>query len=52
MTSSFVATCSPGRVWREVDAGLSNTMSRAKQPGIRLLYSNHGLLYVTADHYG
>ncbi|NOU34239.1 MAG: hypothetical protein HOO96_40625 [Polyangiaceae bacterium] len=42
----------PGRVWHEADVGLSNTMSRAKQPGTRLLYSNDGLLYVSADHYG
>lgn len=41
----------PGRVWHEADIGLSNTMSRAKQPGTRLLYSNDGLLYISVDHY-
>ena len=41
----------PGRTWYEADLGLSNTMSRAKQPGTRLLYSSDGLAYVTADHY-
>jgi hypothetical protein len=40
-----------GRVWFEADVGLSSAMSRAKQPGTRLLYSNDGLLFVTADHY-
>lgn len=40
-----------GRVWFEADVGLSAAMSRAKQPGTRLLYSNDGLLFVTADHY-
>ncbi len=39
------------RVWREVDIGLSNTMSRSNQPGTRLLYSNDGLLYITSNHY-
>ncbi|MBB6671557.1 ribonuclease [Cohnella nanjingensis] len=42
---------SPGRIWHEADVGLKNTMSRAKQPGTRLLYSNDGLMYVTSDHY-
>ncbi|MCC3374417.1 PrsW family glutamic-type intramembrane protease [Cohnella sp. REN36] len=42
---------SPGRVWYEADVGLTNTMSRAKQPGTRLLYSDDGLMYVTSDHY-
>ncbi|WYJ86236.1 hypothetical protein A5866_001314 [Enterococcus sp. 12C11_DIV0727] len=41
----------PGRVWREADVGLIGDMSRAKQPGTRLLYSNDGLLYITTDHY-
>jgi hypothetical protein len=41
----------PGRVWYEADVGLSNTMSRSKQPGTRLLYSNDGLMYITTDHY-
>ncbi|MBP1047899.1 hypothetical protein I6N96_16530 [Enterococcus sp. BWM-S5] len=41
----------PGRIWHEADVGLIGTMSRAKQPGTRLLYSNDGLLYITTDHY-
>ncbi|RNM02887.1 ribonuclease [Dickeya undicola] len=41
----------PGRSWYEADIGLNNTMSRAKQAGTRLLYSNDGLLYITTDHY-
>ena len=41
----------PGRIWYEADIGLQSTISRAKQPGTRLLYSNDGLLYVTRDHY-
>lgn len=41
----------PGRVWYEADIGLNNSMSRAKQPGTRLLYSNDGLTYVTSNHY-
>ncbi|EAC3173225.1 ribonuclease [Listeria monocytogenes] len=40
-----------GRVWREADVGLIGDMSRAKQAGTRLLYSNDGLLYITTDHY-
>ncbi|CNH57034.1 putative hemolysin [Yersinia enterocolitica] len=40
-----------GRVWYEADVGLANTVSRAKQDGTRLLYSNDGLLYITTDHY-
>lgn len=40
-----------GRVWYEADTGLSNIMSRAKQAGTRLVYSNNGLMYVTYDHY-
>ena len=40
-----------GREWFEADIGLNNTVSRAKQPGTRLLYSNDGLLYITHDHY-
>ena len=39
------------RIWYEADIGLVNTISRAKQPGTRLLYSNDGLLYITIDHY-
>ncbi|MFE7558506.1 polymorphic toxin-type HINT domain-containing protein [Kitasatospora sp. NPDC057500] len=41
----------PGRTWQEADLGLNPMMSRAKQPGWRLLYSNDGLAYVTSDHY-
>jgi hypothetical protein len=41
----------PGRTWQEADLGLDPMMSRAKQPGWRLLYSNDGLAYVTSDHY-
>ncbi|KOX12118.1 ribonuclease [Nocardiopsis sp. NRRL B-16309] len=42
---------SSGRVWYEADVGMTNEMKRSKQPGTRLLYSDDGLLYVTADHY-
>lgn len=42
----------PGRTWREADIGLSGSMSRAKQPGTRLLYSNDGMAYVSPNHYG
>jgi hypothetical protein len=38
-------------VWYEVDIGLSNLMSRAKQAETRLVYSNNGLMYVIYDHY-
>ncbi|WP_410586902.1 polymorphic toxin-type HINT domain-containing protein [Amycolatopsis sp. lyj-23] len=41
----------PGRIWYEADVGLDSAMTRAKQPGYRLLYSNDGLAYVTFDHY-
>lgn len=40
-----------GRVWYEADVCFLGTMSRAKQPGTRLLYSSDGLLYITKDHY-
>ena len=40
-----------GRIWFEADVGLVGNMSRAKQAGTRLLYSNDGLLYITTDHY-
>ncbi|SUX53811.1 VENN motif pre-toxin domain-containing protein [Chromobacterium vaccinii] len=49
--SNNVLPSVPGRVWREADIGLNNTMSRSNQPGTRLLYSNDGLLYITVDHY-
>ena len=41
----------PGRVWFEADIGLDYTMGRGKQAGHRLVYSNDGLAYVSADHY-
>ena len=40
-----------GRIWHEADVGHVNTISRAKQAGTKLLYSNDGLLYITYDHY-
>jgi RHS repeat-associated protein len=40
-----------GRTWYEADIGIDSAMTRAKQPGTRLLYSNDGLAYVTPDHY-
>lgn len=40
-----------GRVWSEADVGLVGSMSIAKQPGTRLLYSSDGLMYITTDHY-
>ncbi|QFS58266.1 type IV secretion protein Rhs [Pseudomonas chlororaphis subsp. aurantiaca] len=46
-----VLPSAPGRTWYEADVGINNTISRAKQPGTRLLYSNDGLLYITSDHY-
>ena len=46
-----VLPSAPGRVWYEADVGLTGTMSRANQPGTRLLYSNDGHLYITTDHY-
>ncbi|RDE82116.1 guanine-specific ribonuclease N1 and T1 [Haemophilus parainfluenzae] len=30
---------------------MNNQISRNKQPGTRLLYSNDGLLFITTDHY-
>ncbi|MFV8855450.1 VENN motif pre-toxin domain-containing protein, partial [Serratia fonticola] len=50
--STNILPSAQGRVWREADIGLNNTMSRSNQPGTRLLYSNDGLLYITTDHYG
>ena len=49
--STNVLPSASGRVWREADIGMSNTMSRSNQLGTRLLYSNDGLLYITTDHY-
>lgn len=46
-----VLPSAPGRIWYEADIGLTGTMSRANQPGTRLLYSSDGHLYVTPDHY-
>lgn len=40
-----------GRIWYEADIGLSSSVSRSKQTGLRLLYSSDGLMYVTFDHY-
>lgn len=51
LNTTGVLPSAPGRAWYEADIGLDSAMSRAKQPGTRLLYSNDGLLYVTADHY-
>ncbi|MGG4610633.1 RHS repeat-associated core domain-containing protein [Providencia sp. Me31A] len=49
--STSILPDSPGRIWYEADIGLDNKMSRAKQPGTRLLYSNDGLTYITSNHY-
>ncbi|MBK4717172.1 ribonuclease domain-containing protein, partial [Tenebrionibacter intestinalis] len=49
--SNNILPSSPGRVWREADIGIDNTMSRSNQAGTRLLYSDDGLLYITTDHY-
>jgi RHS repeat-associated protein len=49
--SPAVLPSAPGRVWYEADVGLIGSMSRAKQPGTRLLYSNDGQLFITTDHY-
>jgi hypothetical protein len=49
--SSNLLPAVPGRVWYEADVGINPMVSRAKQPGWRLLYSNDGLAYVTSDHY-
>ncbi|WP_406458757.1 hypothetical protein OG782_00120 [Streptomyces sp. NBC_00876] len=40
-----------GRTWYEADIGIDSSMTRPKQPGTRLLYSNDGLAYVSSDHY-
>jgi hypothetical protein len=40
-----------GRIWYEADLGINPMMSRPKQPGWRLLYSNDGLAYISSDHY-
>ncbi|WP_229068812.1 RHS repeat-associated core domain-containing protein [Actinoplanes sp. DH11] len=46
-----VVPAAPGRSWFEADVGLVGNMSRAKQPGTRLVYSDDGLAYVTYNHY-
>ena len=51
MNEPRVVPNSARRIWYEADIGLQNTISRARQPGTRLVYSNDGLLYVTRDHY-
>ncbi|MBR3833499.1 MAG: hypothetical protein IKJ73_04220, partial [Lachnospiraceae bacterium] len=51
LNKDSIAPNALGREWYEADVGLSNSMSRAKQAGTRLLYSNDGLLYITYDHY-
>ncbi|MGR3807746.1 ribonuclease domain-containing protein [Pasteurella testudinis] len=42
---------SSGRTWYEADIGIDPNVSRSKQSGTKLLYSNDGLLYMTTDHY-
>ena len=49
--STGIVPDAPGRIWYEADIGLNSQMSRAKQPGTRLLYSSDGLTYITSDHY-
>lgn len=49
--AQWIVPSASGRIRYEADIGISNTMSRGNQPGIRLLYSNDGLLYITTDHY-
>ncbi len=49
-TSNILPTTS-GRIWYEADVGLNYAMSRAKNPGYRILYSNDGLIFGTFDHY-
>ncbi|MFX3617474.1 MAG: ribonuclease domain-containing protein [Sporolactobacillus sp.] len=48
---SKILPIAKGRVWYEGDVGLDGNISRAKQPGTRLVYSNDGLMYITTDHY-
>jgi ribonuclease len=49
--STGILPSAPGRIWYEADVGLTGAMSRANQPGTRLLYSNDGKMYITTDHY-
>jgi hypothetical protein len=51
LNTTKVVPPAPGRIWFEADVGLVSEMTRAKQPGTRLLYSSDGLAYVTFDHY-
>ena len=39
------------RIWYEADIGIDSSIARNKQAGIRLLYSNDGLIFITTDHY-
>ncbi|WP_342752086.1 polymorphic toxin-type HINT domain-containing protein [Amycolatopsis sulphurea] len=41
----------PGRIYYEADVGLDPAMTRGKQAGWRLVYSNDGLAYVSFNHY-
>lgn len=41
----------PGRTWFEADINLAGIGSITKRGGARLLYSDDGLLYISADHY-
>ena len=51
ITAAFADTDVAMAAGMAADVGLKNTISRSKQPGTRLLYSNDGLLYITTDHY-
>lgn len=51
LNSTGILPSSNGRVWYEADVGINSAMSRAKQPGTRLVYSSDGLMYITYDHY-
>ena len=49
--TSNILPSTNGRVWYEADVGQNYAMSRAKNPGYRIIYSNDGLIYGTFDHY-
>ncbi|MFZ7201528.1 VENN motif pre-toxin domain-containing protein, partial [Avibacterium avium] len=51
LNKNKILPTSEGRIWREADLGVDSKIGRNKQPGIRLLYSNDGLLFITNDHY-
>lgn len=51
ITAAFADTDVAVAAGVAADVGLKNTISRSKQLGTRLLYSNDGLLYITTDHY-